>query len=71
MTIYEFDTTRDGTRFFVAEFVDGQTLNHLIGPELEIGKALDIAIQVSSALSAAHEPASLIATSSPKTSWSA
>lgn len=55
MTIYEFDTTHDGTLFFVAEFVDGQTLNHLIGPELEIGKALDIAIQVSSALSAAHD----------------
>jgi serine/threonine protein kinase/Tfp pilus assembly protein PilF len=55
MTIYEVDSTNDGTLFFVAEYVDGQTLNHLIGSNLDLDTALDIAIQVSSALSAAHE----------------
>jgi eukaryotic-like serine/threonine-protein kinase len=55
MTIYEFDRTDDGTVFFVAEYVDGKTLNRLIGAELRTETALDIAIQVCSALSAAHE----------------
>lgn len=55
MTIYEFDRTSDGTVFFVAEYVDGKTLNRLIGSELRIDTALEIAIQVCSALSAAHE----------------
>ncbi len=55
MTIYEFDTTSEGTLFFVAEYVDGHTLNHLVGEKLDLDRALDIAMQVSSALSAAHE----------------
>ncbi|MEO7674363.1 MAG: protein kinase [Pyrinomonadaceae bacterium] len=56
MTIYEFEKTAEETLFIVAEYVDGKTLNeHVIGGNLELGKALDIAIQVSSALSAAHE----------------
>lgn len=55
MTIYEFDAVTDGTLFFVAEYVDGQTLNHLVRARLNLDKALDIAIQISSALSAAHE----------------
>lgn len=55
MTIYEFDTTEAGTRYFVAEYIDGQTLNRLVKETLQPDKALDIAIQVSSALSAAHE----------------
>lgn len=55
MTIYEVDSATDGTLFFVAEYIEGQTLNHRIGPELTLEKALDIAIQVASALSAAHE----------------
>ncbi len=55
MTIYELESTDEGTMFFVAEYVDGKTLNHLIGPKLDLQKALDIAIQVSSALAAAHE----------------
>ncbi len=55
MTIHEVDSTRDGIHFFVAEYVDGLTLNHLIGPSLDLEKALDIAMQVASALSAAHE----------------
>lgn len=55
MTVYELDTTDDGALFFVAEYIDGQTLNHLVGANLDLHRALDIAIQVSSALSAAHE----------------
>ncbi len=55
MTIYEVDRTNDDTLFFVAEHVDGLTLNHLIQPGLDLEKALDIAMQVASALSAAHE----------------
>lgn len=55
MTIYEFDSTADGTLFFVAEYIDGQILNHMVGVGTGLDKVLDIAIQVSSALSAAHE----------------
>lgn len=54
MTVYEIESTEDGTLFFVAEFVDGQTLNHLIARGIAIETALDIAIQTLSALSAAH-----------------
>jgi len=31
VTIYEFDSTADGTRFFVTEYVEGQTIGQLIG----------------------------------------
>ena len=55
MTIYEFSHTDDGALFFVGEYVDGLPLNRLIGADLDLEKALEIAIQVSSALSAAHE----------------
>lgn len=55
MTIHEFDATGDSTVFFIAEFVDGHTLNHLIGTGPPIDKVLDIAIQVLSALAAAHD----------------
>ena len=55
MTVYEIESTEDGTLFFVAEFVDGQTLNHLIARGIAIETALDIAIQTLSALSAAHD----------------
>ena len=55
MTIHEFDTAEDGTLFFVAEYVDGHTLNHEIGPEMSLEKVLEVATQVSSALSAAHD----------------
>ncbi|MCU1267464.1 MAG: serine/threonine protein kinase [Acidobacteria bacterium] len=55
MTIYEFSNTEDGDLFFVAEYVDGTPLNRLIRANLNLEKALDIGLQVSSALSAAHE----------------
>ncbi|MEP6851024.1 MAG: protein kinase, partial [Acidobacteriota bacterium] len=56
MTVYEFEKTAEGTLFIVAEYVDGKTLNeHLSGGRLNPARALEIAIQVSSALSAAHD----------------
>ncbi len=54
MTIYDFETVGEGTIFIVAEYVDGRTLNNHIG-EIDVEKALDIGIQVSSALAAAHQ----------------
>ncbi|MBA3353026.1 MAG: protein kinase, partial [Blastocatellia bacterium] len=54
MTIYDFETVGEGTVFIVAEYVDGRTLNNLIG-EIDVEKALDVGIQVSSALAAAHQ----------------
>ncbi len=53
MTIYEFDAAGDGTLFFVAEYVNGLTLNHY--DKLDLDRALEIAMQIASALSAAHE----------------
>ncbi len=55
MTIYDFETTSEGTRFIVAEYVDGRTLNSLIKDGLDLETTLDVAIQVASALSAAHD----------------
>ncbi len=55
ITIYEFDKTDDGSSYIVSEYVDGTSLNRIIGSGLEPDKALDIAIQAASALSAAHE----------------
>jgi serine/threonine protein kinase/Tfp pilus assembly protein PilF len=56
MTIYEFDKTDGEIHFIVGEFVDGNTLsNYRIGENLNVSEVLDIAIQVASALSAAHE----------------
>jgi serine/threonine protein kinase/TolB-like protein/Tfp pilus assembly protein PilF len=54
MTIYEFDRMSDGSLFFAAEYIDGQTLNRLVGEKLKPSEILGIAIQVSSALTAAH-----------------
>ena len=55
VTIYDLETTEDGTLFIVAEYVEGKTLNRLIGSELDLDKILEITIQAASALSAAHE----------------
>ncbi len=54
LTIYEIGET-DGHNFIATEFVDGQTLLDLIknGP-VSVAKATDIAIQIASALAAAH-----------------
>lgn len=55
LTVHEFGED-NGLHFIASEFVDGLTLRHkLAEAPLELMEALDIAIQVSSALSAAHE----------------
>ncbi|HVF31056.1 MAG TPA: protein kinase [Pyrinomonadaceae bacterium] len=55
VTIHDFETTDDGTLFIVTEYVEGKTLNRLIGDGLDLDKILEISIQAASALSAAHE----------------
>jgi serine/threonine protein kinase/Tol biopolymer transport system component len=54
LTIYEIGQL-DSTYFIAAEFVAGQTLRQVIThARLDLRKAIDIAIQVSSALASAH-----------------
>ena len=54
LTVHEFGV-HDGLRYLVTEFIDGETLRQRMnaGP-LPVLEALDVAIQVSSALDAAH-----------------
>ncbi len=54
ITIHEIGYA-DATRFIATEFIDGVTLRERMrGKRLEIGEALEVAMQVASALSAAH-----------------
>ena len=54
ITIYEIDHT-DSLHFIVTEFIDGVTLRECIrASRMKVGEALDVAIQVVSALAAAH-----------------
>jgi serine/threonine protein kinase/tetratricopeptide (TPR) repeat protein len=54
LTIHEIGET-DGCHFIVSEYVEGETLRQMIkNGELTYGAMLDVAIQVASALSAAH-----------------
>jgi serine/threonine protein kinase len=55
VTVYEVGEA-DGQRFIVTEYVEGETLRELLarGP-LQPQRALDIAVQVASALASAHE----------------
>lgn len=53
LTIHEIGDV-DGHRFIATEFIEGQTLRNRLGTHIEIDEALDIAIQVASALVAAH-----------------
>ena len=54
ITIYEIGV-ENSVHFLATEFVEGQTLRKLLtSRELELGEALDIAIQIAGALSAAH-----------------
>lgn len=53
LTVHEFGDD-DGIHFIATEFVEGETLRDRIR-DIEPNEALDIAIQVASALSAAHE----------------
>jgi serine/threonine protein kinase/Tol biopolymer transport system component len=55
ITIYEVESV-DGRNFIATEFVDGQTLRQLLRESrLTISESLEIAIQICSALSAAHQ----------------
>jgi Tol biopolymer transport system component len=55
LTIYDFG--QENSRHYIAtEFVAGQTLRAVIGnPDFKLTQALDVAIQVASALAAAHQ----------------
>ncbi len=54
-TIHALGETTDGQQFIAMEFVEGETLRQrLAGRAVTLREALDLAIQVASALSAAH-----------------
>jgi serine/threonine protein kinase len=54
ITIYEIDQS-DNTYFIATEFIDGDTLRQrMASAPLKLGQALDVAIQVATALAAAH-----------------
>jgi eukaryotic-like serine/threonine-protein kinase len=53
LTIHEISET-DGRCFIATEFIEGQTLRERMRSGLDIDDALDIAVQVASALVAAH-----------------
>ncbi|MGA9352993.1 MAG: serine/threonine-protein kinase, partial [Terriglobales bacterium] len=55
LTVYEFGQT-DGVHYIASEFVEGLTLrNKMAVAKLDLSAAIDIAIQIASALAAAHE----------------
>ena len=55
LTIHEIGS-EDGTHFMATEYVEGETLRwRMAGGAMKPGESLDVAIQVASALQAAHE----------------
>src|SRR5438094_7690721 len=56
LTIYEIGEDHS-THYIASELIEGETLRQrLMRGRIEVGEAVDIAIQVASALAAAHEP---------------
>jgi serine/threonine protein kinase/Tol biopolymer transport system component len=56
LTIFEFGQNEQGLQFIASEYIEGQTLNKFYANEKpDLSRKLDILIQISSALSAAHE----------------
>src|SRR5205085_7322520 len=56
LTVHETDLGEGGIHYLVTEYVEGQTLRQrLYAGALEVREALDVAIQVASALAAAHQ----------------
>jgi serine/threonine protein kinase/predicted Zn-dependent protease len=54
ITIYDFGQ-EDGRHYIVSEFVEGRTLRNLVGSlDVSLNQILDLAVQVASALEAAH-----------------
>src|SRR5215470_2114901 len=53
LTVHEFFQS-DGHRLIVTEFIEGETLRQRLRSPIETDQALDIAIQIASALVAAH-----------------
>src|SRR5262249_37071606 len=55
ITIFEIGR-EDSIHYIAAEYIEGETLrDHLSSNSLRLGQVLDVAIQVASALSAAHQ----------------
>jgi eukaryotic-like serine/threonine-protein kinase len=55
LTIFDVEKM-EGTQFIATEYIEGQTLlERLADKKMELSEVLDVAIQVSSALSAAHQ----------------
>jgi serine/threonine protein kinase len=55
LTVYDVDQV-EGLHFIASEYIAGKTLRqHITEANLSLGEALDVAIQVAGALSAAHE----------------
>lgn len=54
LTVHEFGVD-NGVHFIASEFVDGETLRQKLSEPMDLAEALEIAIQVSSALTAAHD----------------
>ena len=61
ITIFEIDewgsspTVREGVHFIAVEFIDGETLRErMLSAPIKLAEVLDVAAQVTSALSAAH-----------------
>jgi serine/threonine-protein kinase len=54
--IYDYGRTPDGTFYYVMEHLEGQTLDHVVGPEniMPVGRVIHVLKQVCAALREAH-----------------